>query len=89
MGLQVTRAAISAGFSPCIFLCVVYDAEMVRCMSLASFLNFYLFILATLHLSGSPLMCTDFLWLQRMGATLVAVLGLAIAMASAVAERSL
>ena len=50
MGLRVPRAAISAGFSPCIFLCIVHDADMVCYMFLASFVNFYLFILAALGL---------------------------------------
>ena len=48
----MASAATSVGFALRIFLCIVHDAEMVCSMFLASFLKFYLFILAALGLLG-------------------------------------
>ena len=84
MGLRVPRAAISAGFSPCIFLCIVHDADMVCYMFLASFVNFYLFWLHWVFTDVHGLLVA-----VNGSYTLVAVLGLLIAVAAFVADHSL
>ena len=85
MGLRVPRAAISAGFSPCIFLCIVHDADMVCYVFLASFVNFYLFILAALVFTDVH----GLLVAVNGSYALVAVLGLLIAVAAFVVDHSL